>query len=98
MRRAVIGLLVILVAACGAPNLDESVADESPTTIRARIVEHGDWEGQLSAEQLDQLAAFIAEYADSYEEGLTVTAPGLAIWKAHNCADCHVLAAGGSAD
>jgi hypothetical protein len=91
---AVLGSLVLALAACSAPNLDETVAGEPAASIRERIVDHGDWGETLSAEQLDQLAGFIAEYAGSADGGQRATAPGLTIWKTNNCGECHALAAG----
>jgi len=95
MQRAVIGLLVLTLAACGAPNLDRSIAGESAATVRQHIVDHGDWKERLSGEQLDQLAAFIAEYAGTVDAGRAAEAPGYAVWRANECRSCHVLAAGG---
>jgi hypothetical protein len=90
----VLGLLVLMLAACSAPNLDETVAGEPAGSIRERIVDHGDWGETLSAEQLDQLAGFIAEHAGSADVGRAAAAPGWTIWKTSNCGECHALAAG----
>jgi hypothetical protein len=98
MRRGVIALLAVILAACAAPNLDKSVAGESATSVRERIVDHGDWKKTLSEEQLDQLAAFIAEYAGAADGVRAQGAPGLAVWQANDCGACHALAAAEPAD
>ena len=96
--RLVVGLLVGTLAGCGGgPNLDKAVASDSPTSIRELIVGHRHWGEKLSAEQLDDLAAFIAEHAG--QAGVADQAePGLVIWKASDCGSCHVLAASGDAE
>jgi hypothetical protein len=94
MHLWMLGALVLMLAACSAPNLDETVAGEPAGSIRDRIVDHGDWGETLSAEQLEQLAGFIAEYAGSADVGQGAAAPGLTIWKTNNCGECHALAAG----
>ena len=99
LKRGLAGLLVVTLAACVvAPDLDESVVGESATSIRERIVDHGDWGRRLTDEQLDQLAAFIAEYAGAAEGTNAEGAPGWAIWRAEDCGSCHSLAVGGDAD
>ena len=97
-RRWLIGLLALAVAACSAPNLDETVAGKSEDTIRQLIVDHGPWKETMSDEQLDQVAGFIADYAGTAESGEAAGAPGLAIWKANECGSCHTLAATGPGD
>jgi len=98
-RRGLIVLLALTMAACAAPNLDQTVAGEPASTIRERIVDHGTWNETLSNAQLDQLAGFIAEYAGAAEVGgEAVEAPGLVVWKANECGSCHALAAAGSGD
>lgn len=94
----VLGALVLTLAACSAPNLDETVAGEPAGSIRERIVDHGNFGETLSEEQLDQLAGFIAEYAGAADGGQAATTPGFAIWKANECGSCHSLAAAGSGD
>jgi hypothetical protein len=98
VRRVLAGLLAVTVAGCGGgPNLDKAVAGESAAVIRERIVAHQHWGEKLSAEQLDQVAAFVASYAG--RDGVADPVdPGLAIWKANGCGSCHVLAAAGDGD
>ena len=98
MHLWMLGPLVLMLAACSAPNLDETVAGEPAGAIRERIVDHGNWGETVSAEQLDQLAGFIAEYAGAADSGQAATAPGLTVWKANECGSCHSLAAAGSGD
>ena len=93
-----LGALVLTLAACSAPNLDETAVGEPAGSIRVRIVDHGKWGETLTDEQLDQLAGFIAEYAGANDFEQAATAPGWAIWKANECGSCHSLAAGGSGD
>lgn len=95
MRRVVVGLLVVMLAGCGGgPNLDKAVAGESASSIREHIVGHRHWGEKLSSEQLDQVAAFIAE--NTGHDGVVAQGElGLAIWKANGCGSCHALAAGG---
>jgi hypothetical protein len=93
-----VGLLAVVVGGCGGgPDLDKSVAGDSTASIRDHIVAHKDWGEKLSAGQLDQLAAFIAEYA-GHEAVADQDDPGLALWKANGCGACHILAAGADAD
>lgn len=96
LRRAGLALLAMLVAACSAPNLDESMAGESPATIRARIVDHGGWGDRLATEQLDQVAEFISDFAGVDDPAAAATAPGLTVWTTNECGSCHALAAGGA--
>lgn len=98
MRLWVLGPLVVTLAACSAPNLDQTVAGQPADSIRERIIDHGNWGETLSAEELDQLAGFIAEYAGDADGGQAATAPGLTVWKANECGSCHTLAAAGSSD
>jgi hypothetical protein len=98
MKRWAIGLLVLIVAACSAPNLDDTVGGEPASSIRERIADHGAWDETLSGEQLDQVAGLIAEYAGKAEGGQAVGGPGLAVWKANDCGSCHALAAAGPDD
>jgi hypothetical protein len=98
MAHGAMALLVLVLAACSAPDLDETVAGEPAGSIRQRIVDHGDWGETLSAEQLDQLAVFIAEYAGSADVREAAGTPGWTVWRTSNCGECHALAAAGSGD
>jgi hypothetical protein len=97
MAHGAMALIVLVLAACSAPDLDETVAGEPAGSIRERIVDHGDGGESLSAEQLDQLAVFVAEYAGSADVRQAAGTQGWTVWKTNNCGECHSLAAG-SAD
>ena len=98
VRLRMLGPLLLVLAGCTAPNLDETVAGDPAGSIRERIVDHGNWGETLSEEQLDQLAGFIAEYAGATDVAQAATAPGLTVWKASECGSCHSLQAAGTGD
>jgi hypothetical protein len=98
MMRGAIGLLALILAACSAPNLDETVVGEPASSIREGIADHGQWDEALSDEQLDHVAGFIAEYAGAAQGGPAAGAPGLKVWTDHACGTCHALAAAGPGD
>jgi len=98
MTHCAVGLLVLVLTACSAPNLDETVGGEPAGSIRERVVDHGRLSETLTSEHLDQLAAFIAEYAGSADVEQAAGAPGRTVWKTNNCGECHALAAAGSGD
>jgi hypothetical protein len=94
-----IAVLVVLAVVAsfvlpGAPNLDETVAGDSASSIRERIASHRDWDEKLSPEELDQLAGFIAKYASRGADRQAASGPWLTVWRANNCGSCHTLAAG----
>lgn len=94
MRRTVAPLLLaFVVTACsGAPNLDEEVPGTVEPAVRAAVAGHLDWGEKLSATQLDDVARFLVSYAGGTAQPPAAD-PGLYVWRANDCARCHVLAA-----
>jgi hypothetical protein len=95
MRTFAATLVALVLAACsGAPNLDEAAPGMTTDAIRSAVADHLSWGEKLTAQQLDDVATFIAEYAGDAAGTPPANDPGLTVWRANDCGSCHTLAAG----